>query len=286
MTGTTEGAQSIARAGLLLRALSTFGSTGSSLMDIAALTGLSKPTAHRMLSALVEQRLVERPPGTRLYRLGPDIFAFGIGIHPGLEMKRLARASLERMVTQEGVAAYLGVRCGFDMLCLDRAEGDADKLPLLLEVNARWPLGVGSFSLAMLAFLTEHEMAETIAFNRRRVDAEDTLTYKHIEASIRKTRRNGYAKRTMRSYGGIAGIAAPVFDARKYPIASLCVVAEAGRMNGAFLTALAQKLKREAALIGQLYEGPRLQQQDEHWRAAVRGSAPKVAPTRSRAAAR
>lgn len=279
MSARTEGAQSIARAALLLRTLSTFGAAGCSLMEISALTGLAKPTAHRMLSALVEQRLVERPAGTRRYRLGPDIFAFGIGVHECHDVKRLARASLERIAGEAGVTVYLGVRSGFDMLCLDKVEGSAEKLPLLLNVNARWPLGVGSFSLAMLAFLPEREIAEITEFNRRRVANEDTLTYKHMEASIRKTQRNGYAKRTMRSYRGIAGVAAPVFDGRRYPIASLCAVSAAGRMNGAFLASVAQKLKREAELIGQLYESGRLQQQqEENWRVAVRNSSPQGHP--------
>jgi DNA-binding IclR family transcriptional regulator len=279
MTASTEGAQSIARAALLLRALSTFGSAGSSLMELSALTGLAKATAHRMLSALVEQRLVERPAGTRRYRLGPDIFAFGIGVHECYDVQRLAGPSLERVAGEAGVTVYLGVRSGFDMLCLAKVEGSAEKLPLLLHVNDRWPLGIGSFSLAMLAFLPEREIAEIIAFNAQRVHDEDTLTYSHMEASIRKTRRNGYAKRTMRSYRGIAGVAAPVFDARGYPIASLCAVSAAGRMNGAFLTSVANKLKREAMLIGQLYESGRLQrQQEENWRVAVRGSSPTPRP--------
>jgi DNA-binding IclR family transcriptional regulator len=275
MTATTEGAQSIARAALLLRTLSTFGSAGSSLMEISALTGLAKATAHRMLSALVEQRLVERPAGSRRYRLGPDIYAFGVGIHDCYDLRRLARPSLERLASDIGLTVYLGVRSGFDMLCLEKVEGAPQALPLLLDVNDRWPLGIGSFSLAMLAFVPEREIAEIIGFNQRRVGSEDSLTYAHIQASIAKTRRNGYAKRTMRSWGGLAGVAVPVFDARSYPIASLCAVSAAGRMNGTFLSSVVRKLKREADLIGQLYEGGRLQrQQEENWRAAVRGSSP------------
>jgi DNA-binding IclR family transcriptional regulator len=227
----------------------------------------------------VEQRLVERPAGTRRYRLGPDIFAFGIGIHGCYDLQRLARPSLERLASEAGVTVYLGVRSGFDMLCLDKVEGRVEKLPLLLDVNARWPLGIGSFSLAMLAFLPEREIAELIAFNRRRVKDEDTLTYKLIEASIRKTQRNGYARRTMRALRGIAGVATPVFDARRYPIASLCAVAAPARLAGTFLASVVQKLKREAVLIGQLYESGRLQQQqEENWRIAVRGSSPQTSP--------
>jgi DNA-binding IclR family transcriptional regulator len=279
MNGRTEGAQSISRAALLLRTLSTFGSTGSSLMQISFLTDLPKATVHRILAAMIDQRLVERPIGTRHYRLGPDIFAFGIGVHDSFDLKRLARSSLERLAGETGVTVYLGVRSGYDMLCLDKVESVAEQPPLLLDVNDRWPLGIGSFSLAMLAFLTEKEIAEVIEFNQRRVSEEDTLTFKHILRSIQKTRRNGYAKRTMRSYRGISGVAVPVFDDRRYPIASLCAVADASRMNGAYLTGLANKLILEATLISKLYASGRLQQQQqEKWRFVVRGSSDGLIP--------
>jgi DNA-binding IclR family transcriptional regulator len=273
MTGKTEGAQSIARAALLLRTLSTFGSTGASLMQISTLTNLPKATVHRILAAMMDERLVERPAGTRHYRLGPDIFAFGIAMRESFDLKRVARPSLERLASETGATIYLGVRSGYDMLCLDKIDSGSEQDSLLLEVNDRWPLGIGAFSLAMLAFLTEAEISEVIEFNQRRVREEDTLTFKHIQRSIQKTRRNGFAKRTMRSYRGLAGIAAPVFDDRRYPIASLCAVSGASRMNGSYLTGLAQKLMREAALITKLYESGRLQQQQqEKWRLAVRSS--------------
>jgi DNA-binding IclR family transcriptional regulator len=273
MTGKTEGAQSISRSALLLRTLSTFGSAGAPLMQISMLTNLPKATVHRILSAMIDERLVERPGGTRHYRLGPDIFAFGIAMRETFDLKHLARPSLERLASETGATVYLGVRSGYDMLCLDKIEAAQEGESLLLEVNDRWPLGIGSFSLAMLAFLTEAEIDEVIEFNQRRVREEDTMTFTNIHRSIQKTRRNGFAKRTMRSYRGLAGIAVPVFDERRYPIASLCAVSEARRMTGAYLAGLAQKLMREAALIATLYEGGRLQQQQqEKWRLAVRGS--------------
>jgi DNA-binding IclR family transcriptional regulator len=273
MNAKTEGAQSIARAALLLRTLSTFGATGASLMQISTLTRLPKTTTHRILAALIEERLVERPSGTRDYRLGSDIFAFGIGAHPAHDLKSLARPSLERLASETGMTLYLGVRSGYDMLCLDKVQSRSEQLPLLLDVNDRWPLGIGSFSLAMLAFLTQAEITEIIDFNQRRVSEEDPLTFQHILRSVQKTQRNGYAKRSMRAYRGLSGVAVPVFDERHYPIASLCAVAGADRMKGAALTELAQKLIREAALISKLYDSGRLQQQQQvKWRQAVRGS--------------
>jgi DNA-binding IclR family transcriptional regulator len=248
-------------------------------MQISTLTDLPKATVHRILAAMMDERLVERPPGTRHYRLGPDIFAFGIAVRESFDLKQLAHPSLERLASETGAAIYLGVRSGYDMLCLDRVDGGAEQPSLLLEVNDRWPMGIGSFSLALLAFLGEAEIADIIEFNRRRVHDEDTLTFKHIQRSIQKTRRNGYAKRTTRSYRGIAGVAVPVFDERRYPIASLCAVASASRLSGAYLTGLAQKLMHEAGLVTKMVESSRLQQQQqEKWRVAVRASQGKRIP--------
>lgn len=243
-------------------------------MQISTMTALPKATVHRILAAMMEERLVERPPGTRHYRLGPDIFAFGVPMKDSFDLKTLARPSLERLASETGATAYLGVRSGYDMLCIDKADTEPPQPSLLLEVHDRWPLGIGSFSLALLSFLSPPDIEEVIAFNQRRVSEDETLTFRHIQKSMQKTRRNGYAKRSTRSYRGLAGVAAPVFDDRRYPIASLSLVARVSLMTAATVASLAEKLKREAALITKLYEGVCLQQQQQQrWRQAVRGSA-------------
>ncbi len=271
MTEKTDSVQSIARAALLLRTLATFELMGASLMQISTLTQLPKATVHRLLAALIDQRLVERPVGTRFYRLGTDIYAFGIPVRDACNLQQQCRPSLERLANATQATIYLGVRSGYDMLCLDKIEGQAQNASNLLELHDRWPLGIGSFSLALLAFLPSREIDDVIEFNQRRISDEDTLTFQKIYQSITKTRRNGYAKRTTRFSKGWAGVAAPVFDERKYPIASLCVVAQASTMNASTMALLATQLKHEAALVTQLYEGDRLQQQQqERWRLAVR----------------
>lgn len=243
-------------------------------MQISTLTKLPKATVHRILAAMTEERLVERPPGSRRYRLGPDIFALGVPMRGSLDLKSLAHPSLKRLASGTGATAYLGVRSGYDMLCLDKADTEPPQPSLLLEVHDRWPLGIGSFGLALLSFLSPTDIEEVIAFNQRRVSEDETLTFKHIQKSIQKTRRNGYAKRSTLSYRGLAGVAAPVFDERRHPIASLCVVAEASLMTAPNVANLAEKLKQESALITKLYEGVCLQQQQQKpWRLAVRGSA-------------
>ena len=178
------GAQTIAKAALVLRSLSTFGSGRATLKDVSSVTGLPKPTAHRILAALRAERLIERPEGTREYRLGPELFAFGAIIADAFDLKGLARGSLERLARETGDTIYLGVRCGFDALCLDRASAASAPDRMFLEVMNRWPLGIGSFSLAILSFLPDPEIAEVVEYNRRRLSGKDLATFERIGPTI------------------------------------------------------------------------------------------------------
>jgi DNA-binding IclR family transcriptional regulator len=274
-----DGAQTIAKAALVLRSLSTFGSTGAALKDVCAVTALPKPTAHRILAALLAERLIERPAGTRDYRLGPELFAFGVTTAGIFDLKGLARESLERLAKETGDTIYLGMRCGFDGLCLDRVYGASAPEELILEVMDRWPLGIGSFSLAILSFLPDAEVADIVEYNRRRLREGDLAIFERIEKTILKTRRNGYAFRSMRSRKGLAGVAVPIIDGKLRPVASLCATAGAQRMTGAHLESVVRRLQREASVIARKYEvGCLRREQHETWRAALKPEAPGRLP--------
>ena len=91
-----------------------------------------------------------------------------------------------------------------------------------------------------------------------------------MASSIQKTRKNGYALTKTRSARGISGIAVPIFDRRRYPIASLCAVSTLDRMKGNYLSGLASNLKQEAEIMSAQYELARMNPtQVETWRRAM-----------------
>lgn len=266
-----EGAQSIARAALLLRTLSTFGPQGAALMQISALTQLPKATVHRMLSALIDEQLVERPWGTRHYRLGSQVYAFGMSVRHVFDIKTMAQPCFERLAQVTGETVYLGIRSGYDAVCLDKRQGRLPQNAEFLQVNDRWPLGIGSFSLAILAFLSDDEIADILAFNRLREGSDKTFS--KISSSIQKVRKDGYALTKTRPSRGISGIAVPVFDRRSVPIGSLCVVSTLERMTAPYLSGLVTTLKQEAEILSAQYELARMNPtQPETWRTAINES--------------
>src|SRR5690606_15792756 len=71
-TAQVSGSQAVLRALSLLSSVGRGGSKGMGLGELASATGLSPPTARRLLLALVSARMVEQDPATRHYRLGPE----------------------------------------------------------------------------------------------------------------------------------------------------------------------------------------------------------------------
>lgn len=265
-TGTTLGARSIGRAALVLRTLSTFGPRGAALKEIAAASGLPKATVHRILAALLEARLIERLETTRDYRLGPELFAFGATMAEVADLRGLARPSLECLAAQTGGVIYLGIRSGFDGLCLDRADGADVPADLALDVMDRWPLGVGVFSLVLLSFLPDAEIREIVEYNRRRLNNAEHFSGERMLSMITEVRKQGFAFQSMRTHRNLTGIAVPILDRRKRPIASLCVVGAPRKIRAQLETAIDQLL-READGISALYQASRRRrEQREGWR--------------------
>src|SRR6218665_2170596 len=129
----TAGAQSVRRALAVLRVLATGQERGVRLTDVAAHTGLNRPTGHRILRVLVGESAVEQDLPTRPHP-----------IHPAIPPLRHRSESL-------GATPFLTIRNGVDSVCIDRRPGSFSVKVLSIEIGARRPLGVGVSGLVLLA---------------------------------------------------------------------------------------------------------------------------------------
>lgn len=269
----SEGLRSVRKAALMLRTLATFSPRGASLAEACGATGLPKATAHRILAALVAERLVERPAGTRLYRLGPELFAFGTSISSLFDFRALASSSLNRISVETGEIALLGIRSGYDALCLDRQEGANTPKDVLIQLMDRWPLGIGVFSQALLAFLPNSEISEILDYNERRLRPKSQFSAEKLSESLLTVRREGHVFLTfaaLRRSEPKAGIAVPIFDPQRRPIASICIIASERRMRGDARARYLATLAREAEVIARKYvRRTEKGEGEESWRKAI-----------------
>lgn len=217
----TTGARAINRAAAVLRALAERGETGCSLATIAERAGLGKSTTHRILKALVDERLVERRPYSREYRTGPEIFNFAAAAGRHLDIRVIARPILRSLRDATGCTVILAVRSGMDALCVERLLG-VHAESASFNIGDRVPLGAGASSLAILAFLERRELTAILNANAPHFVGRRQLARGNIEAAIRAVRA---ARIAVATYDGLntRGVSVPVFDHHNQPIASLTI---------------------------------------------------------------
>ncbi|KAA5828388.1 IclR family transcriptional regulator [Saccharopolyspora hirsuta] len=214
---TSSNAHLVGRVGAVLRALSATNETGAATSDLARATDLPRPTVHRLLSSLAEEGFVDRDRRTGRWFLGPELYLLGQTAGTRYDVTHHARESVHRLAAKTGESAFFSALRGAETVCLLREDGDFPIRSFVLYEGARFPLGVVSAGLVILAFLDD---AEIDAY----LDSTDLTTRwgpshspEAIRERIARTRREGYAVNPGLIVEGSWGMAAAVFDREGHP---------------------------------------------------------------------
>ena len=123
MTATQQipGTRAVHRVLSLLRAFSE-GDSGMSLTELSTRTGLSKATAHRMLSVLEREGFVVRSDETSEFQLGPEMIVLGARALQAVDLRTVARPELRILAEATGEDASLESLVGTEVLILDEEE--------------------------------------------------------------------------------------------------------------------------------------------------------------------
>jgi DNA-binding IclR family transcriptional regulator len=138
---------------------------GLRVVDLCRLTGLRRPTAHRLLQCLARENLIVRNARTRNYHLGRLVYELGVTATPSVRLEDICGPHLKALAAATGDMAFLTLRSGLDAVCIGREEGAFPIRTYTLEVGTRRPLGIGAGSLAILAALPEESMLHTVELN-------------------------------------------------------------------------------------------------------------------------
>jgi DNA-binding IclR family transcriptional regulator len=203
------GVQTLDRAVAVVEAVASTGAC--SLADLVRVTGLPRPTAHRLAVACEAHGLLARA-GDGRFVLGPRPYAWGARAPAPLALVTLARPVLARLVEATGESAQCFVRAGDRRICVashERASGLRDSVPL----GAVMPLERGSGGKVLLAW------------------AEDRDRFDVPAAELDAVRRRGFAWSVGEREPGVASVSAPVRDGRGAVVAAVGVSGPADRMG-------------------------------------------------------
>jgi DNA-binding IclR family transcriptional regulator len=234
----------------LLRLLGGSERGGVRLTEIAARTGLPRPTVHRVLRALAAEGAVAFDPHSKRYTLGLDLFVLAARAGDRLGLREIARPILLRLTAALGETLFLLVHNGYDAVCIERSAGPLPIRSFTGDIGGRVPLGIGQGSTAILALLPAAEQDEIIRHNLPRLQEFGGIDEATLRAALAKVRHDGYCGGWSGLIPGMAGLGVPIVDADGRPVAALTVGTTTDRLSPDRRDVMATMLKREAALIG------------------------------------
>jgi len=243
------GAQVVSRVALLLRLVGRK-PHGSPLADIVRDSGLTRPTVHRLLNSLAAEGLLVWDLTDRTWRYGPEIFVMGTVAAPHYPIEELARPALQRLADATGESAFLSIRRGLETVCLLREEGSFPVRSFVLHEGVRFPLGVASAGLAILAALPDGEVDELLAAQvglTERWGAQNSAA--SIRLNVQATRERGCALNPGLILEGSWGMGAAVYDRAGRPTWALSLTGIELRFRSDRQEFLSSLLRQEAAQL-------------------------------------
>lgn len=228
----------LGRAGAVLRAVAAQEPTGTTTSAAARAAGLPRPTTHRLLVSLQSEGLVDRDPGSGRWLLGPELYFLGVAAAPRYDVTALAQPVVRRLARATGESAFFSARRGDETICLVREDGSFPIRSHVLSEGVRFPLGVASAGMVLLAHLPDREVDAYL----QRADLDAAAAREHVE----RTRETGYAVNPGLVVEGSWGLGAAVFDAEGRPRWALSLTGVAHRFADDRRPDLGALLLREA----------------------------------------
>ena len=223
--------------------------------DLALLLNIPKPSIHRLLNQLENDRVVQTNmrglivPGLRLHGV-----AWGV-LH-SQRFSAARRAILQQLTEQTGETCGIAIANGSEMIYYDRVQSDWP-LQLNLPVGSHTPAWCTASGKLYLSSLPKQRRQKIISHLPLRHYARNTIVdVEQLEADLATTRQRKIGTENEEFVDGMAGCAVPILDAEGRLCACLFIHAPLLRKSLDQLLSYRDILHTAAAELGTLIDGP------------------------------
>lgn len=218
----TETPQTVRRAIELLDLLAT-APRGLSLKDLGENLGLTKSTAHRLVSGLVAGGLAEVSPETRRYRLGLKVIELSALILDSMDVREQAHPFMQQLSELSRETLHLGVLDHFEVLFVGHIESP-ESVRMAGRVGRIAPAHCSSLGKAMLATLPAADLDRYFLDRDLPALTPNTITDPgRLREELRVVQVRGYALDDEENRPGIRCIGAAVRDHTGKGIAAISI---------------------------------------------------------------
>ncbi|MFG1705038.1 IclR family transcriptional regulator [Nonomuraea sp. M3C6] len=242
--------QAIDRAVAILRCFSSR-SPELGISEISRATGLSTSTAHRLLTAMLHNRLV-RQTAHRRYALGPLLIQLARSGAVPTTLRDIALGPMHELrdLTDETVGLH-ELLPSFERAVVDQVESRQPLRRTYTEMGEAIPLVYGAPGKAMLAFVPDATREKLLATPIRSVTPATITDPRLLRAQLDEVRERGFATSYAERTPGIRTVAAPIFDHTGKVIGCLSISGPETRMPHERMTELAPLVTSAAWTISE-----------------------------------
>jgi IclR family pca regulon transcriptional regulator len=241
------------------------GQPAMSLAAVAKATGLTRPTARRILLTLkqmgyvrvvdpleqmgdvraVDPKAVDRKAVDRRYELTPRVLELGMSYVLSRNLWEVARPHMERLVARTHESSSIAQLDGSDIVYVARV-AVPKIVALAVTIGTRFPAMQTSLGKVLLAALPPEEAERVLAEpSRSGIPPRIAFGSEERAAMLREVRARGWALTDEELAAGIRSVAAPLRDGEGRVIASLNVNTHAAEtpvevLTGEYLPLLLQ----------------------------------------------
>ena len=220
------------------------------LKQLSGETKLHPSTAHRILSVMVDNRLVDRiEPGT--YRLGIRLLELGSLVKSRISVRQEALPHMQALHQALGETVNLSVRHDDEVVYIERTAGSSSMMRVVQIIGTRAPLHLTAVGKI---FLAEDGADRCLEYARRTGlprFTENTLTdSEQLVREIDRIRRQGYSFDNEEAEKGVSCIGAGIYNDENRLVAGLSVSAPSDRLDRAWAAQVQRTAQSISRAIG------------------------------------
>lgn len=159
--------------------------------EIAARTGLPKPTVSRLVYTLTRLGYLSCSDESGKYRLGSGVLSLGYTFFVGTDIRERARPLMQDLADSANAAVSLGTRDRLSMIYLETCRGPS-AITLRLDVGSRVPIAVSAMGRAYLAAQAEARRTELLREIERQHPDDMPRIRRGIQQAVKDLRERGF----------------------------------------------------------------------------------------------
>ena len=244
--------------GLLIIELLANKKKGLTLVEIIETLTISKSSAFRIVSTLIQKNYLQKNETTKKITLSRKMLTLGISsiseqsiVETSIDVMRALRDELKESV-------MLGVLLGSQGTVLEQVVSSYP-VKLYVEQGTQFHLHCSVGGKSILAHLPNEEVVQILTGKTLEKFTENTITSKiAFKSHLKEVQKNGFAIDDGEGIEGINCLGAPIFNEYGFPIAAILITGPAGRLlkkdfteKGKIVAKYAQQISNKFGYLNQ-----------------------------------